>query len=104
MFLKHQSYHPPDESFSFPVAWHLDDPVAIDSCSFSISLFLAAAVGTLKYVMINIFFQIVKTPTQPQVTKSKTWKWIHSTFNVSSISVILFLEEFFWDHLKYGQL
>lgn len=41
-------YQPPDASFSFPVAWHLDDPVKIDSYNLSISFFLAAAVGTLQ--------------------------------------------------------
>ena len=41
-------YQPPDESFSFPVEWHLDDPVKILSYNFIISFFLAAAVGTLQ--------------------------------------------------------
>ena len=41
-------YQPPEASFSFPVVWHLDDPVQTVSYNFKISFFLAAAVGTLE--------------------------------------------------------
>ena len=63
-------YHPPEEFFSFPVAWHFEDPVDILSCNFIISFFLAAAVGTLKCKCEHKYISFITTNTSCVLDKN----------------------------------